>query len=110
MAGVNVNGPNTGEDTTDDPCGAGLTSYPDSFGNTYALSCGYSTSGATALVSVDTTNFEACMDYCSICNTCTAVTYAGAHAPGTASANCNTFSTNGTLVPQNSTDYAVYVS
>lgn len=109
MAGMTVNGPNTG-DTTDDPCGAGLTSYPDSFGNTYVLSCGYSTSGATALVSMDTTNFEACMDYCSICNTCTAVTYTGAHTSRTASANCNNFSKNETLVPQTSTDYAVYVS
>lgn len=31
MAGMNVNGPNTG-DTTDDPCGAGLTSYPTALG------------------------------------------------------------------------------
>lgn len=110
MAGVNVNGPNDGQDTTDDPCGAGTTMYPDSFGRTYTLNCGYSVSGATALVSVDTTNFEACMDYCSLGGNCIAVTYTGPHTPGTASANCNTFSTNGTLVAQSSTDYAVYVS
>jgi hypothetical protein len=110
MAGVNVNGPNDGQDTTDDPCGAGMTMYPDSFGRTYALDCGYSVSGAAALMSVDTTNFEACMDYCSLGGNCITVTYTGPHTPGTTSANCNTFSTNGTLVAQNSTNYAVYVS
>ena len=109
LAGLNVDGPNQGSVTSpDDLCAQNSTSYDTIYGDRYNLYCGY-TGGSSPLVSVDTTNFEACIDYCGICENCTAVTYTGPHTPGVKSANCNTFAANGTLAVQATTDFATFV-
>ena len=113
FAGQNVNGPNTGADTPDDYCdptsttNVNQTVINDMFGNNYMIGCDQQIN-ADLLVSVDTTNMEACINYCSISDTCVAIGYTGTHTAGDHnSANCYTFSSNGTVSYSPNVDYAV---
>ena len=82
------------------------------FGNNYYVGCGQQYNCPDLLVGVVTTNMEACIDYCSICETCVAVGYTGPHTVGAQNdPNCFTFgSYNNTLSYNATVDYAVLQS
>lgn len=114
FAGQNVNGPNPGTDTPDeycDPSNANQTVITDLFGNRYLVGCGQQINSPDLLVGVVTTNMEACIEYCSICESCVAVGYTGPHTVGTqGSPNCYTFSSNGVVSYNATVDYALLQS